>query len=102
MKTIYIDSEFKCHTVNDGNMTPVETERFDGKCDTFVEGFCYETKDNGIAIYPWKHYDELAAAQREFERQQLADYETEIADLRKNSIPVSELNAAYQEGVNSV
>ena len=38
MRTIYIDSEFKCHVSNDGNMSAVETNFFDGKCDAFVEG----------------------------------------------------------------
>lgn len=84
MKTIYIDSEFKCHTSNDGTMTPVETDFFNGKCDAFVEGHCCKTKENSVAIYPWKPYRELAAAQTQYER----DW--------------AELNAAYQEGVNSV
>ena len=30
MKTIYIDSDFKCHLVDDGTMTAVETDFFDG------------------------------------------------------------------------
>ena len=28
MKTIYLDSEFKCHTSNDGTLTVVETDAF--------------------------------------------------------------------------
>lgn len=39
MKTIYIDSDFKCHTINDGTMTAVETNFFDGKCNAFIEGY---------------------------------------------------------------
>lgn len=81
MKTIYIDSEFKCHVTNDGTMTAVETESFDGKCDAFIEGYCYEAKENGTAIYPWKDYRELDNAQREHERQLLAEYEALINDL---------------------
>ena len=38
---IYIDSAYRCHTVNDGTMTAVETEFFDGKCQTFIEGYCF-------------------------------------------------------------
>lgn len=90
MRTIYVDSEFKCHVTNDGTMTAVETAGFDGMCDTFVEGFCYEDTGNGIAIYPWKDVDEMDEAQREYERELLA-----------NSIPISELETSYQEGVNS-
>lgn len=74
MRTIYIDSENKCHPVNDGTMTAVETDEFDGKCDVYIEGYCYEVKESGIAVYPWKDYNELDAAQREYEKQLLAEY----------------------------
>lgn len=84
MKIIYIDSEHKCHTVNDGTMTAVETSCFDGKCDEFIHGHCYEVKEATTSIYAWKPYAELAAAQ--------AQYELDNAALQ----------AAYQEGVNSV
>lgn len=84
MKTIYIDLEFKCHSFSDGTMTPVETNFFDGKCDTFIEGYCYEINEDSVAIYPWKPYKTLLAAQQQ--------YEADLADLQ----------AAYQEGVNSV
>lgn len=84
MRTIYIDSEYKCHTINDGTMTAVETGFFDGKCDTFVEGYCYDDRNGYVTIYPWKPYSELDAAQAQYERDR------------------AELQAAYQEGVNSV
>ena len=93
MRTIYLDSEFKCHITNDGNMTAVETDFFDGKCDTFVEGYRFVpageswTRSDGKVfkgemIAPWKPYSELAAYQLQ--------YETMLA----------EAEAAYQEGVN--
>ena len=41
MRTIYYDSDFKCHTTNDSNMTAVQTEVFDGKCDAYIEGCQY-------------------------------------------------------------
>lgn len=108
MKTIYIDSEFKCHVSNDGTMTAVETDFFDGKCDTFIEGYRFVpdgetwTRSDGAVfrgemISPWKDYDELDNAQREYERQLLAEYEAALAE----SVPLYELEAAYQEGVNS-
>lgn len=85
MKTIYIDSDFKCHTSNDGTMTPVETDAFDGKCDTFIDGYRFVpsgeswTREDGVVfqgemIAPWKDYAELDNAQREYERQMLAEY----------------------------
>ena len=39
MKTIYIDSDFKCHAADDGTLRAVETDFFDGKCDTMLEGY---------------------------------------------------------------
>lgn len=72
MKTIYIDSEFKCHLSDDGTMTAVQTEFFDGKCDAFTEGYCYDTGNGYVSVYPWKPYSELAAAQAQYE-QDLAD-----------------------------
>ena len=108
MKTIYIDSECKCHVSNDGTMSAVETEFFDGKCDAFIEGYRFVpdgeswTRSDGEVFHgemisPWKDYDELDNAQREYERQLLAEYEAALAE----SVPLSELEAAYQEGVNS-
>lgn len=35
---IYIDSEFKCHVTDDGTLRAVETDAFDGKCGTYIEG----------------------------------------------------------------
>ena len=92
---IYIDSDFKCHTSNDGTMTAVETDFFDGKCDALIEGYRFIpageswTREDGVVftgemVAPWKPYSELAAAQQQYERDQ------------------DELVAAYQEGVNSV
>lgn len=93
---IYIDSEYRCHTTNpDGIFSEVETNSFVGKCDTFIEGYRFLPsgeswrRSDGVAftgemIAPWKPYDELAAAQ--------AQYERDMADLQN----------AYQEGVNSV
>ena len=81
MRTIYIDSENKCHTVNDGTMTAVETDFFDGKCDTFVEGYCYVIKENGYAIFPWQSYCELDAAQRKYELALIADMRQALETL---------------------
>jgi hypothetical protein len=85
MRTIYIDSDNKCHVTNDGTMTAVEVrDFFDGKCDAFVEGYCCEVGETGTAIYPWRDSAILEAYQEQ--------YETTNAELA----------AAYQEGVNSI
>ena len=92
MRTIYIDSEFKCHIANDGNMTAIETDFFDNKCDTFVEGYRFVpfentwTRSDGVVfngemISPWKNYYELDNAQREHEEELLKQYKAEIAEL---------------------
>lgn len=92
MRTIYIDSDYKCHITNDGTMTAVETNFFDGKCDAFIEGYRFVpdgetwTRSDGEVFHgemvsPWKPYAELDAAQREYERQLLADAENALAIL---------------------
>lgn len=81
MRTIYIDSDYRCHVTNDGTMTAVETDFFDGKCDTFVEGYCYDTRNGYVQIYPVKPYWELDAAQREYEKERLADMKNALAIL---------------------
>ena len=37
--TIYIDADFKCHTVAGDGLTAVETTAFDGKFAAFIEGY---------------------------------------------------------------
>ena len=37
--TIYLDSDFVCHLEDDGTMTAVETDAFDGKTKEYIEGF---------------------------------------------------------------
>ena len=101
MRTIYLDSDFKCHVADDGTRKAVETEFFDGKCDTFVEGYCYDDRNGYVQIYPYLPYNELDAAQREYERQLLIEYEEELAELHENSVSIAELNESYQRGVDS-
>ena len=80
MRTIYIDSEFKCHTINDGTMKAAETDFFDGKCDEFINGYRFIpdgeswTREDGSLFTggmfsPWKPYEELDVAQREYDRE---------------------------------
>lgn len=88
MKTIYIDSEFKCHITNDGTMTSFETDFFDGKCNTFIEGYrCIPigsswtradgTVFNGPMYSPWKDYKILAAYQEQYKSDQ-----SELEDMQ--------------------
>lgn len=90
MRTVYIDEDFKCHVAGGGRAA--ETDFFDGKCDSFVEGYRFLpageswTRSDGSVfrgemIAPWKPYDELDALQRVHERQLLAEYEALINEL---------------------
>ena len=92
MKTIYVDTDFKCHCEDSGAMSPVVTDFFDGKCDAFVEGYRFIpsgeswVRSDGVVfkgemISPWKDYAELEVAQRAYERQLLAEYEPLINEL---------------------
>ena len=92
MRTIYIDSDFKCRTVGDDALTAVETDFFDGKCDAFVEGYRFVpegeswTREDGTVfrgemIAPWKPRQELDAAQRAYDRDLLAQYAEALKTL---------------------
>lgn len=97
MKKIYIDPvTFQCFLAQDEENTRIlyETERFDGKCDAFIEGHrivpsgCKWVRSDGKVfsgemITVWKPYNELVAAQEQYE------------------LMMAETEAAYQEGVNS-
>lgn len=95
MRTVYIDSEYRCHTAPGEGLMPVQEEFFEGKCTVFVEGYrlvpqgsVWQRSDGkrfaGPMIAPWKDPSLLAAVQ--------AQYELDMA----------EAEAAYQKGVNSV
>ena len=100
MKPIYIDSDFKCHTTNrDGAFREVVLSKhaeafFANKCTTFIEGYHLKPEgetwvredgkvfSGGEMITPWKPYSELDKAQREYERQLLAEQAAELEDMR--------------------
>lgn len=90
---IYIDAEFKCHTTNpEGNFREFDGTFFDGMCDTFIEGYRYVpsgeiwTRPDGVTfsgemIAPWKDWRELDEAQRDYEREQIAEYAEALKTL---------------------
>lgn len=93
---IYIDSEFKCHASDDGTMTAVKTDAFDGKCDAYIEGYRFIpagqtwTRADGVVftgemIAPWKPWAELDAAQREFEREQYAALLSKLSEVYEDA-----------------
>ena len=97
MKTIYIDSDFRCHLINpDITYTAVETDAFDGKCDTYIEGYRFIpmgqtwTRDDGVVfagemIAAWKPWAELDAVQREYEREQYTALLSKLSEVYENA-----------------
>ena len=96
---IYIDSDYKCHTTTADGLTAVETNYFDGKCPAYIEGYRFVPSGStwvrsdgvifqGEMIAPWKPWDELDAAQREYEREQYA--------------AVAEQNAEYEAALSEI
>lgn len=110
MKKIYIDAEFKCHVSSGDGTTAVETAAFDGKCDAYIEGYRFVPagstwmREDGVEfagemVSPWKDWQELDDAQREYEREQ---YQTLAAENATLSVALDELDAEYQKGVDSL
>lgn len=108
MKTIYIDSEFRCHLTDIGGLQAVETEVFDGKCDKYIEGYRFVpedqtwTRDDGVQftgpmVSPYKDYDILAAYQEQYQEDETAVEQAQVLQSQ-----MAELDAAYREGVNSI
>ena len=79
---VYVDKKNHCHTTNpDGVFREVENSFFDNKCTAFIEGYCYDDSKGYVQIYPWKNHDQLEAAQREYERNQIAEYEAALTEI---------------------
>jgi len=92
MKTIYIDSEYKCHLEGGEGLTAVETDSFDGLCEEMIVCFRFVpfgkswTREDGLVfngqmITPWKNLDEAEKAQREYEKQLLTEYTEALKTL---------------------
>ena len=97
--TIYIDSDFKCHTATADGLTAVETDVFNGMCAAYIEGYRFVpegqtwTRPDGVVfqgemVSPWKPWRELDSAQRAYEQEQLeslsvqnSEYEAALAEI---------------------
>lgn len=77
---VYIGADNKCHVDAAAGRTPVEVPWMDGKCREYIEGYCFipANEETGEAAYPWKRYEDLAAAQVAYEKEQ---YEAAIDEL---------------------
>ena len=86
--TIYIDTDYKCYTEPAEDRTAVETDVFNGKCKTYIEGYrlvpagCEWTRSDGVVfkgemVSPWKDHALLLAAQQGYEESLAAMHELE-------------------------
>lgn len=92
--TVYLDADWKCHISGDDTMISVETAAFDGKCDAYIEGYRFVPSEKtwvredgmefaGEMIAPWKPWQVLEEAQREYERQLVAEYEAALQEIEE-------------------
>lgn len=90
---VFVDKDFCCHVTDpDNTFIEIETDFFNGKCTEFIEGYrCVPAGEiwtrsdgkvfRGEMIAPWKDYNALDAAQRQYERELLSDAENALAIL---------------------
>ena len=92
--TVYLDADWKCHISGDDTMISVETAAFDGKCEAYIEGYRFVPEGRtwvredgavfaGEMIAPWKPWQELEEAQREYERQLILEYEAALQEIEE-------------------
>ena len=83
----FIDKEYRCYSRQDnaGSLRSVESDAFDGKCATYLNGFCFIPKGEswtredgeifeGESVFPWKDSQMLELAQ--------AAYEESLAEMQ--------------------
>lgn len=93
--TIYIDSDYKCHTEPGEGLTEVKTNFFDeGMIPAYIEGYRFVPKGKtwvredgveftGEMVTPWQDWQELDKLQAAHEREQyrpLIAQNTELLD----------------------
>lgn len=96
---IYIDYEYRCHTTNPDGLFQEATlsenakDFFSNKCTVFVEGYRLkpegetwvredgEVFSGGEMITPWQDYNQLDAAQRQYEQTLIADMQNALNKL---------------------
>ncbi len=89
---IYIDADFKCHTVNDGTMRELDVSFFDNTCPEWIESYRYvpagETwvrEDGegfiGEMVSPWKDLNEAYVAQADYLEAKLLEAQANIEEV---------------------
>lgn len=89
---IYIDDDYKCYTSSADGRTAIETDYFDRMCDAAIEGHRYIPAGStwtradgetftGEAYMLFVDWATLDAAQRKYEHQQIAQYESALTEI---------------------
>ncbi len=96
--TIYIDSDYKCYTSAAEGRRAIETDKFNGKCQEWIESYrlvpAGETwvREDGAMftnmIAPWKELREAYAAQAAYVTAQNAQYEAALTAI-ENALEVT-------------
>ena len=90
--TIYIDSDYKCHTDAAEGRRAAETDAFNGKCEEWIESYRYVpagevwVRSDGVMfsgemVSPWRDLTDAYAAQAAYLTGKLAAAEADIAEL---------------------
>lgn len=90
--TVYIDAEYKVYPEAADGRTEAETEFFDGMCPELMMAYRYVPagaswiREDGFAfagpmIAPWRDIRQYDGEQREYERQQIAQYEAALTEI---------------------
>lgn len=89
---IYIDDDYKCHVSPADGLTAIETDYFDGMCNAAIEGHRYIPAGStwtradgetftGEAYMLFVDWATLDASQREYEQEQLTQYESALTEI---------------------
>lgn len=89
---IYIDDDYKCHVSPADGRTEIETDYFDGMCTAAIEGHRYIPAGStwtradgetftGEAYMLFVDWATLDASQREYEQEQLTQYESALTEI---------------------
>lgn len=88
--TIYINPfTFQCSPAYNEGYIEFETDLFNGKCKEFIEGYRLIPKNmswtradgrvfRGQVMMPWRPLDNLIAAQSQYEKAKLEEYESAL------------------------
>ena len=79
---VYIDELGHCHTEYADGRQAVEDDFFNNRAPEVIEGYICTLGEGGERmISPWQPWEQLDAIQREYEREQLAQYESALSEI---------------------